>query len=390
MAVVVTKQMRRTGRYLTLVAAWGVTLPLTAAVLPEDRFDALLHSYQGGGMDIHGPSLMIRKLLGNSAAVSANYYVDSISAASIDVITSASPYKQERNEYSVGVEYLRDKSTLSFNYTDSEENDYVAQTYSVAVSQDFFGDLTTLSMGYARGKDEVMRVTTLAGNKQLDSNFGTRSIDRHNFSLGLAQVLTKKLVAGMNYDLITDKGFLNNPYRQVRFADGSRAFENYPNTRSSHALALQLKYHLPYRAALSGKYRYFNDTWDIEAHTFELGYTHPVKDRWLVDLRYRLYEQSRASFYADVFSGPEAQTFMARDKELSTYNNRTLGVTLSYDLGQLGWRYIDKGSLNLAFDHMVFDYEDFRDASVTGVPIGEEPLYHFSSDVMQFYISVWY
>ena len=374
--------------------AFVLTFPLMAAILPEDRLDALIHYYDGGGMDISGPSLLIRKMINPSYSISGNYYVDSISSASIDVITSASPYKEERTEYSVGVDYLRNKSILSFNFTNSEENDYVARTYRIGLSQDFFGDLTTLSMGYSRGKDDVMRITKINNEKTLDPNFGTEKTDRHNFSLGLSQVLSKNMILGLNYDLITDKGYLNNPYRQARFADNTTAIEKYPNTRSSNAVGFQLKYRLPYRAAVSGKYRYFSDTWAINAHTIEFGYTHPIKNSWIIDLRFRNYSQSAASFYSDLFPGTappsDSDLIRARDKEMSTFTNQTLGFSISYDLGQHDWKFIDKGSLNFAFDHMMFDYENFRDASVTGVPIGQEPLYSFSSNVMQFYLSVWY
>jgi hypothetical protein len=38
---------------------------------------------------------------------------------------------------------------------------------------------------------------------------------------------------------------------------------------------------------------------------------------------------------------------------------------------------------------MYFDYADFRDV-VTGGPVGEEPLFNFSADVFQLYVSFWY
>jgi len=389
-AVAVIKKNKRLGKALIATATLGITFPLTAAILPADRFDALVHSYDGGGMEINGPSLLIRKMLGTSTSVSANYYVDSISSASIDVITSASPYKEERKEHSVGLEYLHDKSIMSFNYSNSEENDFIAKTYSVGISQDFFADLTTLSMGYSRGNDTVQRIVNTPSGKTLDLNFGSKNTDRHNFRLGLTQILSKHLVAGLNYELITDKGFLNNPYRQVRFIDGSKAFETYPNTRSSNAISAQLKYYLPYRAAISGELGFFNDTWGINASHLKFAYSHPINNEWIIDLRYRFYDQNHASFYSDIFSAADEQVYMARDKELSSFKNHTIGFSASYDLSQHGWKLIDKGSINFAIDHMMFDYQDFRDASVEGLDIGTEPLYSFSSNVMQLYISVWY
>ena len=60
-----------------------------AGVLPEDRADAMYHYYDGGGVQIDGPSLLMRKQVGKSFSFFGNYYVDSISSASIDVVTTA-------------------------------------------------------------------------------------------------------------------------------------------------------------------------------------------------------------------------------------------------------------------------------------------------------------
>ena len=38
----------------------------------------------------------------------------------------------------------------------------------------------------------------------------------------------------------------------------------------------------------------------------------------------------------------------------------------------------------------MFDYEDFRDLRVTGVAPGTEPLYSFSANVGQLFISIWF
>ena len=52
--------------------------PALAGVLPEDRADVLYHRYQGGGITIQGPSVLVRKKLGDSFSLSANYYEDMI------------------------------------------------------------------------------------------------------------------------------------------------------------------------------------------------------------------------------------------------------------------------------------------------------------------------
>lgn len=358
-----------------------------AGVLPDDRADALYHSYDGGGVEITGPSVLVLKKVGESVALSGNYYVDTVSSASIDVITTASKYSEERTEKTVGIDYLHGNSTMSLSYTNSTENDYDANSASFGVSVDMFGNMTTVTLGYSRGWDTVEDNTDAAFSEDLD---------RQHYRFGLSQIISRNMVLGVNFETITDEGFLNNPYRSVRYADSGSAIgysyesEVYPRTRTSNAIALKSRYHLPYRAAVHGEYRFFDDSWDIRAHTLEVGYTQGVGNRWILDAKYRFYKQSNADFYSDLFPFQGAQNFLARDKELSTFKSHTIGVAMSYEFVSDGWRFIDRGSLNLSYDHIWFDYDDFRDLTVTGVPPGSEPLYDFSADVIQAFVSIWF
>jgi hypothetical protein len=45
-----------------------------------------------------------------------------ISSASIDVVTQASPYDEERTQWSLGMDYLRGNTTMSMSYTSSVES----------------------------------------------------------------------------------------------------------------------------------------------------------------------------------------------------------------------------------------------------------------------------
>jgi Protein of unknown function (DUF3570) len=357
----------------------------SAGVLPDDRADVLYHQYDGGGVTIDGPSLLVRKKFAEKYSVTANYYVDMVSSASIDVVTTASPYKEERTQESVGFDYLRGKTTYSLGYTNSSENDYTADTASFSLSQDMFGDLTTLSLGFSRGWDDVSR--------RGDAEFAA-TVDRRNYSIGLSQILTKQLIMGLSYEVITDEGFLNNPYRQVRYVDPDepRGYsfqpEQYPHTRTSNAVAIRSKYFLPYRAAIEGEYRYYGDTWGIGAHTAEIGYTHPTGP-WIFEVRYRYYRQSNADFYSDLFPRVDALNFLARDKELSTFQSHTLRLGASYEFTKENWPWLRKGSLNFFYDRIEFRYDDFRDLTSTEAA-GTEPFYGFGANVMQFFLSVWF
>ena len=373
-------------RFLSIAGLCFISQWSLAAVLPEDRADVLFHSYDGGGAEISGPSILVRKKFGEHVSTTLNHYVDKVSSASIDVVTTASPYTEKREENSLSLDYLQEKTLMSLGYTQSDESDFEASTFSMNISQDFFGDLTTLSMGYAQG-DNIVRNNT-------DASF-IKDVITRNYRLSLSQVITKNFLMAFALETMSDEGYLNNPYRSVRYLDNTvtRGYtyqsEVYPNTRTSNAFAIRGRYFLPHRAALHGGYRFFTDTWGINANTYELGYTLPYDEDWIFDLTYRYYDQTKADFYSDLFQQPDEFIFLARDKEMSTFTSQTLGIGASYEFKRNGTGILKRGSLNLNYDFIAFDYADFRDVSVSALP-GEEPLYAFNASVIRLFVSIWF
>jgi len=383
-------QLNPATRRLAGVLAAGLLLgPVSslAGVLPDDRADLMYHYYDGGGVEIDGPSVLVRKKFAEKYAVSASYYVDMVTSASIDVVTTASPYSEERTQYGFGVEYLRGKVTYAASFSNSSENDYESDTASFSISQDMFGDLTTVSLSFSRAWDDVTR--------RGDSVFSDQ-IDRRIYAVDISQIASRKLVLGLSWETITEEGFLNNPYRQVRYVDPAEARgysydpERYPRTRTGNALAARARYFLPYRAALQGEYRWYNDTWGIDSSTFEVGYTHPIGERWTFDAHLRYYMQDAADFYSDLFPFRNFQNFLARDKELSTMDSLTLGVGISYEFKVPRVEFLDKATVNLKFDRIQFNYDDFRDLRPTGLAPGTEPLYSFDANVIRLFVSGWF
>ncbi len=361
-----------------------------AAVLPEDRADVLYHHYEGGGVTVEGPSVLVRKKVGESVSVAANYYVDMISSASVDVLTQASPYKERREQKSLSVDYLHGKSIYSAGYVNSQEPDYQSKTAFFNVSQDLFGDLTTVTLGYSQGWDTV--------GKRGDPSFA-QPVDRRNFRIGVTQVITRNMLLGLNLETTTEEGYLQNPYRSMRYlgpVSGTYATgpEIYPRTRTGTASAATIKYYLPWRAAAEGQYRFFTDTWGIRAHTAGLEYTQPAWGKWIFTGRYRFYTQNAATFYSDLFPSATYQNFMARDKEFAAYTTNTLGVGGSYQFPLFfASQWLKKGTVNLNYDHIMINYKDFRD--LRGFPPGTvipgtEPLYSSNANVIQLFFSFWY
>jgi len=374
---------------LKLVATFSLLLSTglsQAAVLGEERLDVLYHSYEGGGMKIDGPAILLRKKATESVVVTAYYYLDSISSASVDVLSTASAYTEERNEGQVGIEYLHDKTIMSLNLRQSDEDDYFAQSISLNVSQDMFGDLTNLSMGFSYGDNEIRR--------NGDENFVEES-EQYRIRAGINQILTRNLTASLSIEAVADEGYLNNPYRTVRYIDNSipsgvgYQSEIYPATRNSFATKLSASYYLPYRAALFFHFRYFSDSWEIKSNDVELGYRHPIGDTFELELKLRYYQQSEAKFYSDLFPYKNAQNYLARDKELSDFNNLTIGIGATYSLPNSLSFGSSRSEVSLQWDYIDFNYNNFRDPMAEG-GVGNESLYGFSANVIRAFYSVYF
>lgn len=372
---------------ISVVALALLATPCIAGVLPEDRSDALYHLYVGGGVEIGGPSVLVRKQVGKNTSFVGNYYVDYVSSASIDVVTTASPYNEERRQWSAGMDYLRGNTTMSANYVKSVESDFDATTYSVAISQDMFGDLTTLTLAYGYGEDIVGRSD--------NPDFERENI-RQQYSVGVTQILTRNLITSLNFETATDEGFLNNPYRTVRYRDpdSARGYsyepELYPRTRTTNAVGLRARYFLPYRAALQGEYRFYTDTWDITSNTASLTYVHPMGP-FTFEIKGRWHDQTSAHFFQDLFAREQATNFRGRDKELSALTSYTLRLKATYEFidQNRGWGMFKKGSVTASLDRLHIDYHEFRDLRAAA-PVGEEPLYSLDANVIQFFVSFWY
>ena len=377
--------------------------PGHAGVLPEDEADVEWNKYSGGGQVIEGKTWLVRKKIGDKIDVEYTHLIDVVSGASIDVQLAASPYIEQRTQDSASVQYLHGKSTYSVSFSHSFEPDYRSNTAVFSISQDMFGDLTTLSMSYRRTWNDVYRQECAMHGKNgacdekiHDPSFGEKTEDQRSYGVGLTQILTRNSLLSANFEVITDEGWIANPYRDVAYLDQTvgRGFslepETDPNTRTSNALGLDYKYYLPYRAAVDVQYRYFQDTWGIRAHTGQLGYTHPWRN-WTFDGTFRYYTQTHADFYSNAFLFATQQNFMSRNRELSTYTSWSAGLGVSYQFTIPHFRWITKSTANLRFNHLVLNYKDFTDALLVdpknGIGIDNAPLYSVSINVIQAFVS---
>src|SRR6267378_118473 len=387
---------------LAALAALSLMCVAGAAVLPDDRADLFYSSYRGGGMDITGESVLVRKKFSEQFAVQANYFIDKVSGASVDVLSNASVIKDERKQKSLSVDYIHDKTQYNLSFTNSTERDYVSNTTHFSLSQDMFGDLTTVTLGFTDSRNKVGE-NNGKSNAPIIAWLG--HAESRSYEGGVSQVITKNLITGVTLEVITDQGLLSNPYRSIRYSVDpsinplgySLGSQVYPNTRTSTAVETRAKYYLPYRAAASVSYRYFSDTWGIRANTVEVGYTQPISNKFIVEGRVRHYSQNHATFYSDLFLFANQQNFEARDQNLAASTNDTVDAKVTWAFAPEGFLIFKRATTSFDVTRIHFKYSDFRNIrSYNNTPaggnyaVGTEPLYSFDAMVYQVYVSLFF
>jgi hypothetical protein len=337
-----------------------------AVDLPANRAEAMYHVYDGGGVQANGPALLVRKSLADKVSLSAQYYVDMVSNASIDVVTTASPYKEKRTAYDLGLDYAVRDALIKVGISNSKEPDYSVSGYAVDVSQEVFGGMTTVSMGFSRANDKV--------SKKNSPEFSDR-VSHWQYRAGVSQILTPRWLMNLNFEAISDDGFLGSPYRVARVF-GATVPERNPRTRTSRSVKLGAVGDIGERQAVHGEYRYYWDTWEIKAHTLEGGYSRYFGDDWLADGFVRFYTQDKALFYSDDAS--TETLYLSRNRQLGTYHTAGFGAKLTYTYKRVPGQYEIK--LHGAYEFIRYTYKDFTD-------VRSNSLYGFNASVLQLYVS---
>ena len=334
--------------------------------LPEDRGDAMYHFYDGGGVEAHGPALLVRKSIADKVSLSASYYVDMVSNASIDVVTTASPYDEKRTEYGLGADTVYRDARLSLSASSSKEPDYRADTVNLDVAQEVFGGMTTVNLGFTRASDEV--------GKKNAPEFSATAL-HWRYRLGVTQILTPRWLASLNFESISDDGYLGSPYRSA-LVFGATVPERVPSTRSSRAVKLRTLGEIGTIGAAFADYRYYWDTWGIRAHTMGVGFSRYFGDRLLADAYLRYHTQDAALFYSD--NASTETVYVSRNRQLSTFSSLGPSVKVSYRARQVPGSYEIR--LNGTYEWLDFKFDDFTD-----VRTGE--LYSYSAHVLQLYVT---
>lgn len=276
--------------------------------------------------------------------VGASYLVDVISAASPDVVSTASPaYREARHAVAADGSYKPGSYGAELRSQLSVEPDRVSLLGGGALTADLRDKLVSPRIAYAHRDDRI-------GVKNTPFSEFERHLAVNDFEVGGAFVLSPTTLLVGAATLETMRGDPSNPYRSVPLfgadvaptipagasvdlVNGARLplrpREQLPTERDRFALAARINHRFG-SGTLRLEERAYVDTWAIKASTTDARYIHSF-DRLEVGPHLRLHAQSAASFYQLAYVGGAdasgAQTTVPLYRTTARELSPTVGIT---------------------------------------------------------------
>lgn len=276
--------------------------------------------------------------IGEALVTDVAVAVDVVSAASVDVLTQASPadVDERRVEIDTGVAYAPTPTLgVRGRVIVSHENDYDALRLSAGGRIEVAQRNATIDLAYTLALDSV--------GSAVDDNFDESRIG-HQLTASFTQIVDRQTYLDFVVDAQRSDGYHANPYRLVPIVDPDSpalmsVAEATPELRTSVAGLVRVRhaFDTPRRWFGSAYYRGYIDTWDVVSHT---GYAHaitPIGSGVQLGVQARLYWQGAAEFYRATYVDdvPEHRT---RDRTLGgmTTVHGAITVEAGWFVGSLG------------------------------------------------------
>lgn len=274
------------------------------------------------------------------------------SGSAVDALSAATKFSDVRHVARGGIDLKLGPTTVDATYTFGTENDYRSHSLSVGARVDLWGKNTTFRLGYSHSWDKSCNIDN-RGAVPLDRRAlgGSDGCFEHNatglhleplsingYSVGWTQVISPVVLTDVSATFQVLDGFQSNPYRRVRLFFGTvEAQESHPLLRQRVAVSGRMLFAIKkVRGAFGAMARFYTDTWGIKSGTGEITYDQWLGSSFLIKLRARFYQQTRAVFYRDAGEdlsyeavGPAGQYFTG-DREMSPFRNWLIGGKLTY------------------------------------------------------------
>jgi len=282
-------------------------------------------------------------------SVDASYLVDVISAASVDIVsTASSQWKEVRQAGTLGAGYKPGNFGASVESSISSEPDYLAYALGGTLKADLDQRNVSLLLGYGYGHDTIGRTGT-------PFSIFSHTLEHNTIKAGFTRLLDRATVFGLVADVILERGDPSKPYRYIplfspqvaasipngaplqlvtALRTSDRPIEQLPLERDRFALTAKLVRRFR-RSTARLEARVYADSWSLLALTSDARYLVDVGRRVTLGPHVRYYVQSAVSFWKLAYDSRAADVPALRtgDRELGPLMNLTGGGSARLAVG---------------------------------------------------------
>ena len=292
--------------------------------------------------------------------VGGNFIIDAVSAASPDIVSTASPpFKEYRYGGGITGGYKPGLYGAQGSASISSSPDYVSYTGGLLVQGDFNDKLITPSLGYTYSYDRIGRGPN---NFQHDFNPLKGALNTHEVEAGVTFVMSPTSILVVGGTASFERGDQSQPYRYIPMFDPDtvapfvpngatvdlvnrtrlpvRPLEQLPTERDRYAVGGRFNKRLN-NATLRLEERFYVDTWGIKASSTDARYMVDLSRHLRVWPHVRVHAQSGANFFRLAYSaaldpngGITVPLYRTGDRELAPLLTGTGGGGLRIGLGE--------------------------------------------------------
>lgn len=284
----------------------------------------------------------------------ANFLVDVVTAASVDILATASPRWQEvRYVPAINGHFGVGDFDFALKGNMSHEPDYLALAAGLTISGEFRQKTVTPSLGYEYSYD-------INGRAKTPFDVFSTIIQRHAINVGLGLVADKATFLSFAATAVFEDGDGSKPYRHIPlfspeiaplvepglvidavnfFREPERPLEQLPVTRKRFAGAFQIAHRFS-SATIRASERIYFDTWGTKATTTDAKFYYDIVKEFRIWPHARFHAQTAANFYQLAYvaertaDGVKIPLLRTGDRELGPLIGVTGGLGMRYEFGE--------------------------------------------------------
>jgi len=288
--------------------------------------------------------------------------------AAIDYYSSASSDKIDpRSVSSASMSDVHFYPTLSWSRKDDKTHKTVGASLSYSTEWDYqsYGGNLSFSKSSKDNNTELsvkigaffdtwsvilpyeLRPNGYGSGAEGDNNIDFKRRNSYNLSIGVSQIINKRLQVMAVVEPSYQEGLLSTPYHRVYFTDGLLKVEKLPGTRAKLPVGLRASYFLGDRFIIRSFYRYYQDNWGMKAHTVSLEVPIKITSFVSVTPHYRFNRQTAVMYFGPINSHKLTESYYTSDFDISDFRSAFwgAGIRIAPPDGVLGIKHWNSAEL---------------------------------------------